>query len=144
MDKIGLISNNKEKLGNRAVDGLLYGLVGGIAMILFLIVMGMIDESGFSEILGRFSPSGDGNPVVGAFAHLAVSGIYGAIFGILLLPLGNRVPAWAAGLVYGLILFGIAQLAFTSRTLAEFNPVSFAIAHLIYGGVTGFKIIQRN
>ena len=50
MDKIGLISGNKNKISNLAVDGLIYGLVSGVAMILSLAVFALLS----GETLGTY------------------------------------------------------------------------------------------
>ena len=81
------------------------------------------------------------NPVTGALSHLAVSSIYGALFGVLSLPLGKRVPLWLAGVAYGLVLYVIARVAIlpgTGSPLLEIPSLIFAAAHLFYGGVLGW------
>ncbi len=135
-------TKRNSKSGDAAVDGLLGGLAGGVAMALFLVITGLIGGEGAADILGRFAPSGGADPLVGALAHLAVSAIYGAVFGVLTIPFRGRVPGWLAGLVYGLALYGVTQIIISGAgaALRGFAPVNFALAHVIYGLVLGWRV----
>jgi len=97
-------------------------------------------------VLNRFDPSG-ASPVVGALMHLAVSGVYGAVFGILFNTIRRfNLPAWLSGLAFGLGLFALAVMIIlpSSRSaLAGIPVVHFAIAHVIYGLVIGI-VVKRN
>ena len=133
-------------MGDAAVDGLLAGLAAGVVMAVYLIVTGLMTGDGLSNILGRFAPGEPTTPLAGALSHLAVSAIYGALFGVFSMPLQNRVPIWAAGLVYGIVLFLVAQytlLPGTGSSLLEVSPVHFGIAHLLYGGVLGWQVGRK-
>ena len=128
--------------GDAAVDGLLAGLLAGVVMAVYLLITGVVNGDGIGNILGRFAPGEATTPVAGALSHLAVAGIYGAVFGMLSMPLRKRVPAWAAGLVYGGVLFLIARYALlpgTGSSLLEVSVVHFGIGHLLYGGVLGWQ-----
>jgi uncharacterized membrane protein YqgA involved in biofilm formation len=84
--------------------------------------------------------------VAGALAHLAVAGVYGALFGILVRRLPRRVPSWLAGLAFGLALWVIAitvLLPGAASSLSAFPAVHFLIAHVMYGGVVGLMIGRR-
>lgn len=134
------------KLGDAAVDGLLGGLGAGLAMAVFLLAAELLGGIGAAVTLGRFAPSGNGNPVTGALSHLAVAAIYGAIFGGLTLPIRNRIPQWLAGIIYGLVLFAIARGALlpgAGSALMEISPIYFAIAHVLYGGVLGWIVGRK-
>ncbi|MFN2223925.1 MAG: hypothetical protein ACK2UH_15310, partial [Candidatus Promineifilaceae bacterium] len=63
--------------GDAAVDGLLAGIVAGLAMALFLLVVGALSGVTPAGVIGRFDPAQANSPVVGLFTHLAVSAIYG-------------------------------------------------------------------
>lgn len=132
-------------LGDSAVDGLLGGIAAGIVMAIFLIVANLFGGDGFA-VLTRFDPN-RASPLVGTLMHLAVSGVYGAAFGI-----GAKwvspfnVPMWLVGILFGVALFALAELVLipTSHSaLAGISFVHFGIAHLIYGLVIGW-IISRN
>lgn len=132
--------------GDAAVDGLLAGLVAGVVMAGYLLITGVIGGDDLGLILGRFAPGGPTTPIAGALSHLAVAGIYGAVFGMLARFVPNRVPPWGAGVGYGLLLFVLAQYAFlpgTGSALLEVSPVHFGIAHLLYGGMLGMQVGRK-
>lgn len=134
------------RVGDAAVDGLLAGLGAGVVMAVYLLITGMLAGEAMGTIMGRFAPGGETTPLTGALSHLAVSAIYGAVFGVVTLPLRKRVPAWAAGLVFGMVLFLVARYALlpgTDSSLLEMPPVHFGIAHLLYGGVLGWQVGRR-
>lgn len=139
-------TKKNSKTGDAAVDGLLAGLGAGVLMAVYLLITGILAGNTMGTILGRFSPGGEATPLTGALAHMAVSAIYGAVFGVITLPLRKRVPMWGAGLVYGMVLFLIARFALLSETgssLLEMSPLHFGIAHLLYGAVLGWQIGRK-
>ena len=80
--------------------------------------------------------------------HLAVSGIYGAIFGLLtyLMPrrLFVRTPGWLAGLIYSAVLLLVALgilLPGLISPLAELPTLSLALGHVAYGLVLGWRAL---
>lgn len=134
------------KTGDAAVDGLLAGLGAGVVMAVYLLIAGSLAGEALGTVMGRFAPTGEATALTGVLSHLAVSAIYGAVFGVLTLPLRKRVPAWLAGLVYASVLFLIAQYALlpgTGSSLLEVSPVHFGLAHLLYGGVLGWQIGRK-
>ncbi len=136
-----------KSLGDAAVDGLLAGLWAGVVMAIYLLVTGVVGGDALGNILGRFAPGEPTTPVAGALSHLAVAAIYGAMFGVMANVLRKRVPIWAAGLVFGLGLFLIAQYALlpgTGSALLEVSPVHFGIAHGLYGGMLGWQVERRD
>jgi hypothetical protein len=139
-------TKRNSRLSDSAVDGLIGGLAGGLTMAVFLVIAGLAGGEGVAEMLGRFSPAGDGNPLTGGLAHLAVAAIYGAIFGGIMVPIRGRLPGWVAGIAYGLVLFAIARGALlpgAESALMEIPPIIFLIAHVVYGGVLGW-MVDRN
>jgi len=139
-------SRHTTKTGEAAVDGLLAGMVAGLAMALYLVLSGLLGGTGISESLAMFTPFGEPSPMMGLLSHLAVSAIYGALFGVLTAPLGGRLPGWLSGLVFGLLLIFVARLALlpeTSSALAAVPAIHFSAAHLIYGLVLGLLIGRK-
>ena len=141
MASTNTVSTKTSTTGDAAVGGLFHGLVAGLAMAAYIAVVGLLQGIGPLAIWSRLGGTLE-NPLTGLLAHLAVSGVYGVIWGLLWRPLHRRlpqVPAWLAGLVFGLILMMIAQVA-----VATLNPLLMDIglahragAHLIYGLVLG-------
>jgi hypothetical protein len=145
MDKASLITDNKNSLSNLAVDGLLYGLVGGVAMLLGLAAFALFSGDSPGALLERFGPNGSTSPIQGLLSHLAVSAIYGVLFGSLIWPVLRRYPSanlagWFGGLGYGLLLFVFAQVAIlpgSNSPLAQLPFWEWASGHAIYGLVLG-------
>lgn len=145
MDKTGQISENKISLSNLAVDGLIYGLVSGVAMYLCLAAFALLSGESPAAVLEHFSIGELTSPWQGLFSHLAVSGIYGALFGVLIWPVLGRISdrkivSWLGGLSYAAILLLLAQIAILPNTNSPIDILSFwnwAIAHGVYGLVLG-------
>ena len=137
--------------GDAAVDGLLAGGVAGVLMAVYLTVAGLTWGDGIAATLGRFDPGGTANPVVGVIAHLAASGVYGALFGVgwrLVARLWPRLLAyvWIGGPVFGLALWGLATVVFlpgAASALRAISPLHFTIAHIVYGLTLGFGLSMR-
>ena len=71
--------------GDAAVDGLLAGAAAGVAMATYLVVIGLVAGEEPTVVLARFDPSGAGAaaPLIGGVMHLAVSAVYGLLFGLI-------------------------------------------------------------
>lgn len=138
---------HRSSTGDAAASGLVYGLAAGLAMVALLAVLGLLQGQTLAATAGFFSPSGQSQPLTGLLGHLAVSGVYGAIFGIVWRLAGGRLrlPAWLAGLVYGVLLWGVAQLL--ARTvapaLAQIAPWALLAGHLVYGLALGVLFRKR-
>jgi len=138
-------------IGDAAIDGLLGGIVAGLVMVLFLLVAGVLSGDAPADVIGRFDPAQSNNLVSGLLTHLAVSAIYGAIFGLLLLGALRLRPSlvrygWLAGLAYGLVLFTVARGAIgdgVDSGLAHFPSAILLLAHAVYGLVIGFVIGRK-
>lgn len=86
-----------------------------------------------------------------AHCHLAVSAIYGIMFGTLVWPLFTRfssrkLNAWIAGLAFGGFLFLMAQIAvlpITNSPLGDIPSWQWGIGHAIYGLVIGAMLAQK-
>ena len=55
MDKIGLISENRNSFSDWAIDGLIYGLAGGVAMFLGLAIFTLFSGGSPATLLERLS-----------------------------------------------------------------------------------------
>jgi hypothetical protein len=141
----------QRSVGDSAIDGLLAGIGAGLVMALFLLVTGLVSGISPAEVIGRFDPVRANSVVTGLFTHLAVSAIYGVIFGLLFLALARFRPAWTrygwlAGLVYGLVLYVIARsaiLAGVDSGLADYSTTILLLAHAVYGLFTGLVIGRK-
>jgi hypothetical protein len=134
-------------MGDAAVDGLLAGVAAGFAMAAYFVAVGLLAGDGMETILGRFAPGDTTSPLSGALMHLAVSGVYGLVFGLvrgLTARLWRlRLPGWLTGSVYGLVLVALAEaviLPGTGLLLQEIPFVHFALAHIIYGLSLGYLV----
>lgn len=141
----------RQSAGDSAIDGLLAGIGAGLVMALFLLVAGLLSGDVPADVIGRFDPARTSSVVAGLFTHLAVSAIYGAIFGLLFLALTRLRPSltrfgWLAGLAYGLVLYAIARGAMWAGVdsgLAHFTTAILLLAHAIYGLVAGIVIGRK-
>ncbi len=125
--------------GDAAVDGLLAGVVAGLGKGLFLVLAGVTACGAWQEVLIGLDPQGS-SVVRGLLAHLAVAGIYGALFGLLASRSRRVLPGWLAGLVYGLfvLLFSwFVLLPVAAPALREMGALSWSVSHVIYGLLLG-------
>lgn len=142
------VTQRKKTIGDVAVDGLLAGMAAGLVMGVVVVLLGLLDGVGPLETLGRFDPANGGSAAVGGLLHLAVSGIYGAIFAIVYHLLANRWAGarrfgWAIGMGFGLAIWLAAQFVFLpglNSALTDIPPWSFAVAHLAYGAGMGYLV----
>jgi hypothetical protein len=138
------LAYSERKLSDAALDGLFGGLAAGVAMAIYLVLWGLTVALGPGAVLGMFDPGERGIALTGALTHLAVASVYGILFGLLWWALrrGLRLgmPAWLAGVVYGLLLLLAAKavvLPAAGSPLAEIPMLHFALAHVIYGAALG-------
>jgi hypothetical protein len=114
-------------------------------MALYLWIAGLVQGTSTAETFGRFDPAQTASPLTGALVHLAVSAVYGVIYGLgwrlaAGLPVLRRAPAWMAGAGYGLVLLALALgviLPGTASTVREVPLVHLAVAHVLYGVALG-------
>ena len=136
----------RSSIGDTAVDGLLYGVVAGIVMAIYLIVMGVLTGTGLVATLSAFDLGQGTSPMRGVLIHLAVSAIYGMAFSLIYRLIGRRRSIGRGGsviigLVYGLLMWLIAQIAFAAGVnvaLSSLSTVHFAVAHAVYGATLGW------
>jgi len=132
-------------IGDAAVEGLIYGIVAGLAMALFITLIEFWSGVAPTTALGYFDAGGNRSPIIGLFTHLAVSGIYGVVFGIVTMGVARMFGArmnlgvWLAlGILYGALLFGIAEWIVLPRTnspLMDMPTWGLAVAHFIFGAL---------
>lgn len=145
------ILSKDNSTGDAAVDGLLSGIVAGLLMIAYLVIAGLLVGEKLSATLIRFDPSQHDSAVLGLIGHLAMSSIYGAIFGVILKAGLSRWPSlhrfgWIAGLIYGAILLILAQAIFFQAADIPMAKITFPhliVAHLIYGLALGYLVARR-
>ena len=144
MNQTNAVINSRSAVGDAAVDGLFGGIAAGLLMAIYLGAYAMISGEGLAVMFGRFAVGDGAAPLQGLVLHLAVSSVYGVIYGIItksIVPAG-RISRFAAltGLLYGLLLFAVAVvvlLPMTNSALLEIPLLHFAIAHALYGLVLG-------
>lgn len=144
------VTGRQRTAGDAAVEGLLAGMGAGIAMAAWLLIAGLLAGEGPARVLARFDPAATASPATGALIHLAVSAVYGLVFGVIYRLVGRgRLAGRAAGallgLVYGLVLLLLAQGVTgldAGAALREIPAVHFGVAHLLYGAVVGWLVGQ--
>jgi uncharacterized membrane protein YagU involved in acid resistance len=129
--------------GDAAVEGLLNGIFAGAVMAALVLAIQVLGGVAPLTALGYFDAGGNASPLVGLFTHVAVSGIYGVIFSLLMLMVGRMFGArmnfemgLAFGIVYGALIFAMAEWIILPRTnspLREMPVWAFGTAHLVYG-----------
>jgi len=143
----------EQTASDAAVDGLTSGLLTGAAMGLFLMAAGLAQGQSPATILGRFAISGSAaNPLEGVLLHLAVSAIYGILYGLLFWLglrrwLSGRPSAWGAlpGAAFGLLIWLAAEfilIPVSGSQAASFPAWQFALAHLLFGAILGWWVLR--
>ena len=151
-DTKGII-NKEISASDAAIDGLLSGVVAGLAMIAYIMLGAWVGGTALLATLALFAPDSGSGPLVGLLAHLAVSGIYGVVFGVLYAAVLRRPsynpPAWLHPLVgglYGLLLLLAAWtllLPATGSQLQQIPLFHLAVGHLLYGMLLGWLVYRR-
>jgi hypothetical protein len=144
MNQMNAVMKGRSAVGDAAVDGLFGGIAAGVVMAIYLGAYALISGEGLAVMFGRFAVGDGAPPLQGFVLHLAVSSVYGVIYGIVtksILPAG-RISRFASltGLLYGLLLFAVAKivlLPMANSALLDIPFLHFAIAHALYGLVLG-------
>jgi hypothetical protein len=140
-----------QTFGDAAVDGLVAGVLAGLAMAVYLAVIGLARGEALGLTFGRFDTGAARSPLTGALVHLAVAGVYGVVYG-LGRGLLNRsrglgsVPGWLTGAAFGLAIWAVAHVLIlpgTQSPLRELSPLVFLPAHLVYGVPLGMVFARR-
>lgn len=132
-------------VGDAAVEGLLNGIAAGVVMGILIVLMELVLGKAPLDVLSAFDVTNSASPLVGAFTHLAVAGVYGVVFGLVALVVGRLAGArmtlvlWVAlGALYGMLIFAVAEWFILPRAnsiLLAVPPGAFAAAHVVYGVV---------
>jgi hypothetical protein len=140
-----------DSLADRAIDGLFSGLLAGILMGVVMILGGILVGENPADLLQRFGTGSSPAPLQGGLIHLAVSGVYGVGFSLLFsaVPqrLRSRIPAWAAGLGYAVLLMVLAVnviLPGLHSALGELPVWVLAAGHTVYGLTLGWRTAAAN
>jgi hypothetical protein len=159
---------HRSSWGNVVEWGAIAGLVGGLAMAMLMMIVSLVDGSGFWTPLyliaatfhrswAQASGFALAPMLAGMLLHLFNSALFGVIFAVCVRfvmprPVSLRV-AVILGVVWGLILlivmtFGIAASvdpALPRALLADGGVFAWwLIAHLLYGGVLGAVFAESN
>jgi hypothetical protein len=148
MKNSSVLPKDKLQAGDAVVKGLFNGFIAGMGMAIVLVGAGLAGSVPVDSTLARFAPVSGGSLLTAIMAHLAVSGIYGLVFGLLWssairwLRLDQSLwPAILTGTVYGLLLWLGAQyilLPTTGAALGFLPAGQFLLAHLVYGLILGW------
>ena len=136
------LTQQKIRPGDAAVDGLILGLLAGGAMALYLIGVTLLAGGDVGALLARFDAGEASSPLRGALLHLALSGVYGMLYGLIDRGLRARIrlPGVWMGILYAAVLFVIAEallLPGTRSPLLAIPLAHMAIAHALYGATLG-------
>jgi hypothetical protein len=144
-----------KSVGDWAVEGLLDGIGAGIIMLAVVVAFEFVRGVAPLVTLGYFDLGPDlkgaaASPLIGGLTHLAVSGVYGIVFGIVGMLVArtfagrmNPVVWLTLGAIYGLLLFGIAQWIVLPRTNfpLELVPIwTFGFVYVLYGLVLAWLL----
>ena len=132
------------RISDAVVDGLIAGLEAGLVMVVFLIAVEWASTGdGAGLTLARFDPGNHPAPLTGLIVHLAVSGVYGLVFGFIGWLLNQRVSLLLGsglsilyGGLYGTAIFLLPWLTFSAKvgqSFLGFSPLVFWLAHVLYG-----------
>ena len=148
MDDSKSLMRAHNSVGDAAVDGLLHGVVAGLVMAIYLVLIGVVTGAGVAATLSAFDLGPGASPVRGALIHLAVAAIYGMVFSLIYRLIGrgrsiSRGGNVLIGVAYGLLLWLITQIAFAAGinvALSSLPTVHFAMAHALFGLTLGWLI----
>jgi uncharacterized membrane protein YagU involved in acid resistance len=139
--------------GDSAVDGLSGGLLAGLLMAAFLVIVAWIGGEGPAQFLARFDLQATPTPLVGGLIHLALSGVYGIAYGLAFWLLLRRGLAgksiWVgalAGAMYGLLLWLAADLILLPAANSPLQAVpgwAFALGHVFFGALLGAWVLRN-
>jgi hypothetical protein len=144
MAGIGHVAHKQARsLGDAAVDGLFGGLAAGVLMGIYLFVLVLVQGKAGAEVLGVLVIDREITPATTVLIHLAISGIYGLVFGMgvyLYRPAREfGVRYWKVaglGLLYGLALALVARtilLPGSGSYMESLEWLPLAGAHGLYG-----------
>jgi high-affinity Fe2+/Pb2+ permease len=143
-------TNQRDGIGDNAVEGLFAGLLAGVGVGLFLLVAGLLSGNSLARLLRASGTDQPATPLGQLLTHLAITGVYGALFGVLYRLLAglrrSGLPSWLFGLLYGVALLLITRLIVRSGmdfALQLFSWPQLIVAHLLYGLLLGVNSAFR-
>jgi hypothetical protein len=145
-----IYANTSRSWGDAAVDGLWPGIVGGLLMLAYLLISGLLSGRQPSDVFAYFVIDDTMLAASGVGLHLATSAVYGALFG-LLNSLFDRfrpawLPLWGVGIAYGLLLMLGAWLIVIPSDMSSLNtvpPIHLLISHLLFGFGLGRMLVKN-
>jgi Family of unknown function (DUF6789) len=148
MSKIRPIVQVYKRTSDVIIDGLFNGIQAGLLMSIYLALALIAGRHSLTPFLDSLSQVTGSSPLTSVFFHLAVSGIYGTLFGGISKAVSIRWPGstrpWPSqgmGVIFGALLYLFASTILfqeISELIQEIQPIHFLIAHLIYGWALGF------
>jgi hypothetical protein len=142
------LTSRKVTTTDAALDGLFSGVVAGLAMTSYLAVWGLVAGEGPGTVLSYFASDSGDRPLVGALTQLAVSGVYGILFGVgrqFARRFRYSLPTTISGVAYSLALLILSRMMIASNTtspLLQVPLIHFALAHVIYGLILARMIVR--
>jgi hypothetical protein len=147
MSKIRPFVQVYKRTSDAVIDGLFNGIQAGLLMGMYLALVLIARHQGLAPFLNGLSQVTGSSPLASVFFHLAVSAIYGALFGgiskVFSLKWSGSTNTWPSqglGVIFGALLYLFASTVLISETrnlLQGVLPIHFLIAHLIYGWALG-------
>jgi hypothetical protein len=147
MSKIRPIVQVYKRTSDAIIDGLFNGIQAGLLMGMYLALALVASRQGVEPFLHDLSQVTGLSPLTSVLFHLAVSGIYGTLFGgiskIMSIKWPGSTSTWPSqglGVIFGALLYLFASTILLPETGALLNglhPFHFLIAHLIYGWALG-------
>lgn len=150
MSKTNLLTREKYFSGDAAVDGFLNGVIAGVFMGMYVLLIFLVNGLPPEEVMLFFDNS-ISSPLYAPVVLLAVSGIYGLVYGLIILPIISRwenIPrvgiAAATGIIYGILLWSIANFIILPESLpAGYVPGIYLLtSHMVYGLLIGLMTRQ--
>ena len=148
------IEHKQVNFSEAIVDGLYAGVLAGLIMAAYLAITALLRSETLGVLFSRFDPTPAAAPLKGFLLHLAVSGVYGILYGLIWFLVSNpprSAPSvWQAillGVVYaaGLFFLGWAILLPASDSpLRQLPGWDFGLAHLVYGVSLGYLVYRRS
>jgi hypothetical protein len=149
MEKVIPHLQQKSSTGDAVVSGLFSGLLGGAAMAVVIAGWSLLAGQGISYF-SNFSNSTPVPILQGLLMHLAMSTLYGMLYGLIhrqtRMERFRFFPGWLAGLGYALVLwvFAVSVMLPASRSLILTLPwYVFFSGHLVYGLALGVGARQK-
>lgn len=145
------ISAKSTTASDAVIDGLVAGVISGVVMLAFILIVEIVvSDVSPSQTLSWFVPERSQPPLFGGLIHIAISAIYGMVFGwiwnLVRDHLPWRVPAWLLGLIYSMaiFIFGIwVILPGINSALLVIPSWLFGFAHAVYGLLLGWLVGRK-